>query len=84
MSEKLASWRELRPYVSAIYDHSSAGCCWHIVLDDGNLDDDDVDFCIKRAESSKNCVTGGACRAIGPLMRQASKTQRRRLYKGDL
>lgn len=32
-----------------IYRHHPCGCCWHIVLDDGNVRASDVAFCRKWA-----------------------------------
>lgn len=66
-----------------IYHHHLAGCCWHIVLDDFNLGDDSVEFCVRYAKESEWCDTRGACLEIGPILLRMSKTQRRKLAKGE-
>lgn len=73
---ELRDWHEMQPIIRRIYDRSPAGCCWHIVLADGNVDDDDVEFCVKYAAESDHCETPEDCRALGPLMTIASRTQR--------
>lgn len=51
-----------------------AGGHLHIVLDDDNLNDDSVQFCIDLAEKD-NCIT---CLTLAKLMLQLSTTQRKR------
>lgn len=55
-----------------IYEGSCAGCCWHITLDDGNVEDLHVEFCIAEAarEGHPDCV------ALGPLMRAMTVAER--------
>jgi hypothetical protein len=67
------------PMVAKIYAHHAAGCCWHIVLDDYNVDNDSVDFCIKHNEE-EDCPLE-ACKQLGPIMLVMSKTQRLKLAK---
>ena len=74
-TEKLKDWREMLPAARAIYAKHGAGCHWHIALDDGNLDDDDVDFCAMAALGD-GCAH---CMALTPLARRASSTQLRKL-----
>lgn len=66
--------RALLPIGVAIYRRSSAGCCLHIVMDDRNLRDGDVDFCIEEATRNSHAD----CTAVAVVMRVMSKTQRRR------
>lgn len=35
-----------RELVRSIYDRHGAGCCMHIVTDDGNIEDRDVQHCL--------------------------------------
>lgn len=61
----------------ALPDNTSGG--WlHIVLDDGNIGDDSVDFCIGEAE--KNCDE--EAEELARLLRIMSHTQRKRIYMG--
>lgn len=69
---------EVLVLVSVYYrqpDNGCGGLC-HIVLDDGNLDDGSVTYCLERcvAEADK----AGA--AIMRAMLQMTRSQRRRLY----
>jgi hypothetical protein len=77
--EKLKDWREMLPLAQAIYLHHAAGCCWHIVLDDRNVDDDSVSYCRAFALINVLCRTRDECRALGDLMVRASRTQRKKL-----
>lgn len=79
-SDTLKDWHELLPLAREIYAKSGAGCCWHIAMDDGNVGDDDVEFCVKYAERNEGCRTPKACHELGPMMRRASRTQRTKLY----
>lgn len=58
--------------VGAIFRRHPSGCCWHIVLDDGNVEDDNVAFC---REKAKSCESED-CRALGPLMGVLTETER--------
>lgn len=78
-ADKLKDWHEMLPLARAIYAEHAAGCCWHIVLDDNNVDDDSVAYCQAYALINVLCRTRDACRALGPLMRRASRTQRKKL-----
>jgi hypothetical protein len=52
--------------VAQIYRYSGAGCCWHVVLDDGNWDS--LDFCRKWARDRiDECKTHGACLELAAL-----------------
>jgi hypothetical protein len=72
---------EVLPLVRAIYARHPAGCCWHIVLDDGNIDDDSVRWCVENLLRHE-CLDdpdGGECLLLGLYMPLLSKTQRRKL-----
>ncbi len=42
--------RDVYEDVHALYSRNSVGCCLHIVLDDGNVDESSVSFCERYAE----------------------------------
>ena len=69
---------EVMPLVREYYEDNYAGGSLHIVLDDGNIRDSDLEFCLKEAELA------GDERAIkiAKLMLQMSKTQRKKLSRG--
>lgn len=72
------------PAVEALYTVHAAGCCLHIVLDDCNVDDDSVRYCVDNAKHD-------FCRKLGRVLLLMSKTQRTKLqaihrvgaYAGD-
>ncbi len=51
--------------VRRIYAHHGAGCCWHVVTDDGNWDC--IDYCREFARANSHCETHGACQELGSL-----------------
>ncbi len=55
--------------IDRIYERHSAGCCWHIVLDDDNWDFDCIDHCIEWAKEN-NC---DECMQLGTLLARASE-----------
>lgn len=54
---------------------NSNGGALHVVLEDGNIRDSDIEFCIDKAEKAGD-LDGIS---IGALLLQMSKTQRRKL-----
>ena len=66
---------EALPFVRTLYESHGAGCCLHIVLDDGNIEDSSVEFCIRYAEEQGH----GSCAALARMLRSMSKTQRQKL-----
>ena len=64
------------PRVQELYARHPAGCHLHVVLDDGNVSDAAVKFCISAAMAA-GCVE---CKEVGILLEGMSKTQRRKLY----
>jgi hypothetical protein len=66
---------ELLPLVAAIYSRSVVGCCLHIVLDDENIRDSDVKFCLERAKERGH----DDCLQAATLLLRMSKTQRKRI-----
>ena len=69
---------DLIPLLSDLYMLEEHGCGGHlhIVLDDGNLRDADVEFCIAAA-AKDGCLP---CQQVGALLRVMTETQRRGLY----
>lgn len=66
---------DVEPLVQAFHARDAAGCCLHIVLADGNVDDASVDFCIAEAVRCAH----EECRALASLLRTMSRTQRGKL-----
>lgn len=74
---------EVLPLVRSLYrgldlctrDSGGVGGHLHIVLDDGNITDSDVRFCLDEARHDK-CAT---CVKIAELLMQMSRTQRAKI-----
>ena len=62
------------PLARQIYERHCAGCCLHVVLDDGNLDDECVRLTIASAEH-------GDCRELAAMLLLMSRTQRAKLSR---
>jgi hypothetical protein len=68
---------EVQPIVNDLYAATSGvGCCLHIVLDDGNFEDGHVEWCIEHLQEGHV-----RCRELALLLKQMSKTQRRKLAR---
>ena len=67
---------EVLPLVREYYLKHPVGGNLHIVIDDGNVDDKYVKFCLEQATSQND--SGGI--AIACLLLMMSKTQRRKIY----
>lgn len=50
----------------------ASGCCLHIALDDHNLEDDHLDFCLKRAQAAGHAK----CERIAGLLLSISEAER--------
>lgn len=61
------------PIKASIYARHSAGCCLHVVVDDGNLGADVIADCLREAKHDD-------CRALASMLLEMSPTQRRRVY----
>ena len=70
---------EVSPLVKLLYStpQGGVGCCLHIVLDDQNVADGDVDFCIQCAKEKGH----PECLELALLLRRMSKTQRLKLSR---
>jgi hypothetical protein len=67
---------EVAPLVAELYKRNAVGCCLHIVLDDGNVSNRHVDFCIAWARDKGH----KECEHLAKKLRLMSTTQRRKLY----
>lgn len=67
---------DIATLVREVYESpgGAAGCCLHIVLDDGNVGYDSVRFCIDYARENKH----PKCELLAELLLRMSKTQRRK------
>lgn len=68
---------DLREDVIAIYRRNPVGCCLHIVLDDNNIRDSDVEFCLRQAVDEGHEL----CERVARNLLQMSKTQRLKVSK---
>ena len=68
---------EVLPLVRELYasPEGAVGCCLHVVLDDGNVRDDDVQYCVDRATERAH----PKCETLARLLLRMSKTQRQKL-----
>ena len=71
MSDKLKSWRDAVPASAAVYGRCGSGCCWHIVLEDMNVEPHHVESCILDAAQEGHLE----CIAFGLVARRMSRTQ---------
>jgi len=64
------------PLLKIIYARHAAGCCLHILTDDGNVRDSDAAFCLEtaRQHGHQDCV------AAAEKLVQMTQTQRRKIY----
>jgi hypothetical protein len=68
---------EVLPLVNALYQEHAAGCCLHIVLDDANVEDHSVQFCLEQAKKEGH----PRCIELAEKLLLMSRTQRHRLYQ---
>lgn len=66
---------EVLPFAKAVYERNGVGCCAHIVLDDDNVSNSDVQFCLEQAKE----VNHLDCIQLCELLMQMSRTQRLKL-----
>jgi hypothetical protein len=68
---------DVLPLANAVYARpgGGAGCCLHIVLDDGNIQDDHVAFCLNKARERGHLE----CIACAEKLLLMSKTQRKKI-----
>lgn len=68
---------QVLPFVRAYYNDHSVGGSLHIVLDDGNLEDGHIRFCIDSANERGDAA--GAM--LGRLLLEMTRTQRTKVYR---
>lgn len=71
------SVKDLVPLVREIYQSSLTGCCLHIALDDGNIEDGHLEFCGEYARKKQHQV----CAQVAEGMRAMTRTQRNKLMR---
>ena len=54
-----------------IYQQSNVGCCLHITLDDGNIEDTHIDFCMENAIKNKHSICLELAQKLKGLSRHA-------------
>lgn len=68
---------DVLPYVDSVYRRDGAGCCLHILTDDGNVRDSDAEFvsalAIERGHA--DCIRAAS------MLREMSKTQRLKICR---
>lgn len=65
------------PILREIYGRHCAGCCCHIVTDDGNYEQEHADWCLQYAREKQHTD----CIAALEMLVQMTDTQRRQVYK---
>lgn len=68
---------DVLPLAKAYYHAHPAGGNLHIVLDDGNIEDSSVQFCLDRAREEGD----GPGVELAEMLLKMSKTQRKKLYR---
>lgn len=57
---RLSSVDFFKAFIAAsnIYENDTVGCCCHIVLDDGNIYSENIEFCatLAKEKDCKNCI----------------------------
>lgn len=71
---------QVAPLMARVYQRHAAGCCAHLVLDDGNVEDHSAQFCLQWAldKGHPDCIE--LCEALVKMTR----TQRLKLRFYDL
>jgi hypothetical protein len=71
-AEATAAYERIRAFMR----QHPAGCCLHIVLDDGNLENGFVDYCLEYATTNGH----EECMAVAKIVQRMSKTQRKKAW----
>jgi hypothetical protein len=77
MSERKPTVPEVLPMVKELYKRHGVGCCLHVCIDDGNVEDRSVQFCLDFAKQ-KGCTD---CILLAETLLKMSKTQRMKLHQ---
>ena len=74
----LSTAKRIRRLIHNVYNHhSSVGCCLHITLDDGNIDDSHIRFCFGVAVRENHNV----CKELAKLLSKISRYDRAWILK---
>lgn len=67
--------RQARGWIRDVYarDGGQAGCCLHVVVDDGNTGDASIAICVAEAERRRHAL----CMAVAQFLGRLSRAQRR-------
>ena len=81
----IKSYHDLVPFIEEIYSRNMVGCCWHVLLDDGNCDYSSIKVCSEFARSEKcaGCIALADAMAMpGSTATKLSKASRKanRIY----
>jgi len=68
---------DVLPLVRKVYDQHGAGCCLHVVVDDGNWQQCFADSCLEWARENGH----PDCIAAAEMLAQMTGTQRKKVYK---
>jgi len=68
---------QVLPLVNQLYKtfEGGSGCCLHIVLDDNNINDHFIEYCLEIAEQKQHTF----CQTICKLLLQMTLTQRHKI-----
>lgn len=81
MTVPLAEAMRAQELFLRLYKRHSAGCCLHVVLDDGNADDEVVRWTLVNVGGDA-CKDPAECRELAEILLRMSKTQRLKLGRG--
>lgn len=60
----------------SIYERHAVGCCLHLVIDDGNLKNEHVAFCLRQAREHEH----KDCERLARMIRGMTLKERRKFY----
>jgi len=66
---------DIRRTIDRIYNTAAggAGCCLHVVVEDGNYDDSAVEVCIRDAQATGHIM----CQTVADFLRRLTRDERR-------
>lgn len=82
MSATIEECRAAHKLKEEIYFRHAAGCCWHVVLDDRNVENSHVEYTVSNVIRCPDFPRFDECVRIGPFILKMSLTQRRKLAAG--
>lgn len=66
---------QVMPLVAKVYKRHGVGCCLHMVVDDGNVKQSDIDYCLNYALERKH----PDCIEAAEMLARMTKTQRNKV-----